>query len=147
MTKVRVLFFSASSGFGRLIQFVTRSRFCHVGIQIGDAYYEEVNRGFVASAPRSDYAAVAELDALLTLDTSLFLARTVGQPYSWSTILADLVAAYTPFKWQIEKRGEHVCSGAVAWLLCLMGHLPFSVFDYQPDSVSPGELAVILGVQ
>lgn len=147
MTKVRVLFFSPPSLIGRVISFVTKSRFSHVGIQIGDKYYEEVNEGFREGEPRTDYAAVYEVYAYPTVGVMRFLSSTVGQRYSFTTILADLIAAYTPYKWQIEASGEHVCSGAVAWILCLLGTLPFENVGFQPDAVTPGQLAELLGVK
>jgi hypothetical protein len=142
--QVRVCWYGPSNWIGRLICRVTRSQYCHVGICLGSDYYEAVNPR-VRKLDQPPTGIVADWTGRVPPDPAsfarTFLEREVDRRYSWTTIAADLLGAYTGQHWTIEREGEHVCSALVAWALLLA-----EVFDSDaPETETPGSLADKLG--
>lgn len=137
--RATVLAFGPGNWFGRATAFITRSRFCHVGIDLpGVGYFEAVSEGvrYVRAAPWG--AAIGRASVTVDQAGAAFLLSEVGKTYSWSTIVADLLDAYLPaLSFEMYRAGEYDCSALVAEAL----HWP------EPHLWTPASVAYRLGIK
>lgn len=141
-----LLFYKSHSPLSRLIRWVTRSPYSHVGVMSHGSVYEALARGLVridgkeASHRLREAAAyryVPPMDKVLEDRAIKWLDKQVGGGYSVLGFLAAGVGAVTGWRVVVALRGEYICSGLVASALQMCG------YDFEePRLETPASLAV-----
>lgn len=141
-----LLFYKSNSLLSRLIRWVTRSPYSHVGVMAHGSVYEALARGLVridgkdASARLREataYRSIPSLSNEFELRAVQWLDKRVGGGYSIMGFLAAGLGALTGWRVVIALRGEYICSGLVASALQIAGH----DFD-EPRLETPASLAL-----
>jgi hypothetical protein len=145
-----VLWFRSQSKLSRLIRWVTRSPYSHVGIWVNNVLYEALGTGIT----RLDIPAVnprlQEAIAFKHLDSDpedikqmqAWLDGQVGHGYSTLGFIAAGISTLTGYKYVISIKGEYICSGLVATALQIAGYLLQRDVDARLET--PASLAVRL---
>jgi cell wall-associated NlpC family hydrolase len=145
MAHVHLVFFASDSLLSRLIRWVSRSQYSHVGISFGGYLYEALARGVVRregeeALQRCGQAvawALVEVSEEDRIQMRRWLDRQVGRSYSVMGFLAAGLAQLTGFRVIVSIDRQFICSGLVATALQIAGY----DFPTDPRLVTPGELA------
>lgn len=142
-----LLFYQSKKPVSRLIRFITRSPYSHVGVMARGAIYEALAEGLVkvegkeASTRLREAAAYRNVPAIspeFELRAVQWLDRRVGGGYSILGFIAAGIGAVTGWRVVIALKGEYICSGLVASALQIAGY----DFD-EPRLETPASLALL----
>lgn len=142
-----LLFYKSHSPLSRLIRWVTRSPYSHVGVMSHGMIYEALARGLVRIEGKdaalrlreaAAYRYVPPLDKVLEKRAISWLDSQVGGGYSILGFLTAGIGAVTGWRIVVALRGEYICSGLVASALQMCGY----DFD-EPRLETPASLALL----
>lgn len=145
-----VVWFRAQSKTSRLIRWVTRSPYSHVGLWINNTMYEALGSGIhkleLDATNERLKEAVAfkhlEVNELEKQQVVTWLDAQVGNGYSTLGFIAAGISTLSGYKYVISVKGEYICSGLVATALQIAGYLLQRGVDARLET--PASLAVRL---
>lgn len=155
MNTVTIYWYRSNGPVSRLIRFVTRSRYSHVALRIGDWVYEATGDGLFAWGPDVAALRVAQACAFqhvaliegmpervqVWLDeiTDATRTKTYAVPgrYSVLALLAAGIGSIGGRRMRAGYQNEYICSGLVAAAL----YRAWIELPYEPSTMTPEDLA------
>lgn len=144
MAKVEVLWFGPDNFFSRMIGKITNSELTHVGIRIGDSFYETLHYTGVRRLEQEQWTIIAKKEIEVP-DENIgmvehWLREQVGRRYGFEYfVVMGIACLFKRYSIPIKPR-YLLCSSLVAVALWGLG-----VYN-GPLVVTPGYLATQLGV-
>lgn len=135
-----IWFCHSKTWIGRLIQWITFSKWCHVAIQVGGVIYEADMRGGVRTVSTDtfhdawDQTVPLELDVPDTGALVRFLRLQLGKDYDWMALVA------LPWREDWQDPEHWFCSELVAAAL-VKGGLPD--FAVEKSRITPRDLWIM----